>query len=74
MDEDENTGGWIELSRPLTKSECYECFHSLSALCARIHKIRFQRYLKAEQDRRQRRLWIDRSSVANNNDSDLAAA
>jgi hypothetical protein len=44
IDENQETGGrWIELSRPLTKSECYECLYALSALYARIHKIRFSK-------------------------------
>jgi hypothetical protein len=74
IDEDEETGGWVELSRPLTKSECYECLYALSALYARVEKIRFQRYSKAEQER-ERRLWVvDRSSTTNNNDRDLVAA
>jgi hypothetical protein len=74
IDEDEETGGRIELSRPLTKSECYECLYALSALYAKIQKIRFHRYLKAEQERHSRLWVVDRSSTTNNNDSDLVAA
>jgi hypothetical protein len=51
VDEDESTGGWVELSRPLTKSEVYESLYALSALYARIEKLKWARYLKAEQER-----------------------
>jgi hypothetical protein len=61
VDEDPETLGWAELSKPLTKSECYECLFALSALYTRIEKIRSQRYLKAEQEC-ERQLWEEDSS------------
>lgn len=56
VDEDPDSGGWTELSRPMSKQEIFECLFVLCSLYARVEKIRWRRFLKAEQEH-ERKLW-----------------
>jgi hypothetical protein len=60
VDEDPDTSGWTELSRPMSKQEIYECLFALASLFARVEKIKWRRFLKAEQEH-ERRLWEENS-------------
>ncbi len=60
VDEDPDTGDWTELSRPMSKQEIYECLFALASLFARVEKIKWRRFLKAEQEH-ERRLWEENS-------------
>jgi hypothetical protein len=53
VDEDLETGGWIELSRPMKKQEIYENLYCLTQLLARVEKIKwdnFQKSLRIDQE------------------------
>ena len=54
-DEDESTGKWLDLSRPMTKSEVFECLYALCSLYARIEKVRWVRYMRAEEEQERQR-------------------
>jgi hypothetical protein len=58
IDEDPDSGGWVTLSEPMRKSDLLTNLITLSNLFARAEKIKWRRYLKAEQEY-EAKIWED---------------
>jgi hypothetical protein len=69
VDEDQSTGEWIDLSRPMIKSGVFESLYSLCTLYSRIEKLKWKKWekLRAEQEREQ---WLWSGEENDENDDD----